>query len=182
MGLLALGAAIIVFRIAGMPQDITPRKDASEYDRVASRQGLITVIAGVVVVPLVWLLARSADKGQVVLAVMIGAMAVGLIGRLASPHLRPIMLFLLPCAFGAIGHVIGKISVSESVMDAYLHRSLSPLNYPMPLEYLTGTLMGVALGIGWARSFLHSQETERPKPMPAAPPAPPAPPASTDAG
>jgi hypothetical protein len=32
----------------------------------------------------------------------------------------------------------------------------------MPVDYATGSLMGVAVGLGWARSFLHHEDDRVP--------------------
>jgi hypothetical protein len=97
--------------------------------------------------------------GQTVGAVFLGATAAGVAGRLLRPHVQPILLFASPIAFGALGHVIAALRTADLEV-AFVSGDLSPLAMPMPLHYAAGSLMGVAVGLGWARSFLHHEDDE----------------------
>ena len=47
-----------------------------------------------------------------------------------------------------------------SLSDAYVNGSVPMLSLPMPLDYAAGTLIGIPLGLGWAKSFLHEEEDD----------------------
>jgi hypothetical protein len=110
--------------------------------------------------PIVWLIAQSPMKGQMIGATFFGGMAAGLIGRLISPHVQPILLFASPVAFGALGHVLAMLLLNMPLDDAWVAGELPRLSRPMPLDYVAGSLMGVSVGVGWARSFLHHEEQQ----------------------
>lgn len=155
---LILLAAIAVFKVAGPLRDIEPDVRGRVPDPFRSREAWMCASMGVLVLPVVWLIAQSPEKGQAVAAVFLGSLVTGLAGRLVSPHVQPILLFAMPCVFGAIGHVIGAMLLRESVDAAMISRSLPNLSIPMPLDYAAGSLTGIAIGLGWARSMLHHEE------------------------
>lgn len=159
--LLILGATIAVFKLGGPLDDISPDPDTDKRPGLFSKQSLISAAAGVIVLPVVWLLTRTTAPGQAAGAVLVGAMLAGLAGRLLSPHVQPILLFASPCFFGAIGHFIGQTMLrGASLSDAYVNGSVPMLSLPMPLDYAAGTLIGIPLGLGWAKSFLHEEEDD----------------------
>jgi hypothetical protein len=158
-GLLVMGATLAVFRIAGPLSDITAVEPDKAQTNVWDEWGLRGLAAGVLVLPAVWLFARSDLKGQTLAAVVLGAMAVGLVGRLLAPHAQPRLLFAAACVFGALGHVVGMMMVRGALADAYVARTIPAISLPMPIDYAAGSLMGVSMGLGWARSFLHQEDT-----------------------
>jgi hypothetical protein len=90
--------------------------------------------------------------------VVLGGMVVGLVGRMISPHAQPRLLFAAPLLFGAIGQLIAAMMVKVPLTDAYIAQAIPAVGRPMPIDYAAGSLMGVAMGLGWARSFLHQDE------------------------
>ncbi|MHC4901254.1 MAG: hypothetical protein ACYTGD_06280 [Planctomycetota bacterium] len=158
-GLLVLGATLAIFRLAGPLSDITADEPGEAPAKVWDELGLRGAAAGILVIPAVWLFARSDLKGQTLAAVVLGAMAVGLVGRLLAPHAQPRLLFAIPCLFGALGQLAAMVMVRESLTDAYVAKAIPAVGMPMPIDYAAGSLMGVAMGLGWAKSFLHQEET-----------------------
>ena len=45
---------------------------------------------------------------------------------------------------------------------AFVSGSIPHFSLPMPMDYAAGSVMGAAVGVGWARSFLHHEEDEEP--------------------
>ncbi len=158
-GGVVLGATLAVFRVAGPLPDIAPEGDGPEPRPWWNGLGLRGVAAGLLILPAVWLIARSELRGQTLAAVTLGSMAVGLAGRLLSPHAQPRLLFAAPCLFGALGHLVGMMTMNVSLADAFVTQSIPAVNLPMPIDYAAGSLMGVAMGLGWAKSFLQHDET-----------------------
>ncbi len=155
---LILVATLIVFRISGPLRDIEPDQSGRVPNPFTSREAMISAAMGGLVLPVVWLVAQSPEKGQALGAAILGATAAGLAGRLISPHVQPMLLFASPCVFGGIGHVIGLMMMRGGAEHAVVTNAVSAFNVPMPLDYAAGSLIGVALGLGWARSMLHHEE------------------------
>ncbi len=154
-GVLVGVASFVVFRVAGPVEEFGT--DDEESSNLLERYGLRAVAVGIAVVPVVWLLARSELKGQTIAAVTCGAMVAGLLARKLSPQVQPRLLFMAPCLFGAIGHLIAMAMVKEPLPEAFVNWTIPKLSFAMPVDYAAGSLMGVAMGLGWARSF--RQET-----------------------
>ena len=157
---IALGAALVVFKLGGPLRDVHPDEDGREPSPLFSVEALKAAAAGILLLPVVWFLTVSELKGQAFGAVFVGALAAGLVGRLVSPHVQPILLFASPLLFAAVGALIGVIMVDESPQELFRLRTLPPVLRITPIDFLCGTLMGVSVGYGWARSFLHHEDEE----------------------
>jgi len=156
--LVVAGAAWIVFRFSGPLDDVAPTESGRVPHPIMSVEALRSVAAGLLALPVIWVCARSPDKGQMIGAVFCGGMVAGLAGRLLSPHVQPILIFAAPILFGAIAHAAAAATSDHPLREAYVQEAISPLNLPMPIDYACGSLLGVAVGVGWARSFLHHEE------------------------
>jgi len=156
-GLMVLGATWVVFRIGGPLADVSPA-DPGVTLPWWKKHGLHGAACGVLVVPVVWLVARSPLQGQTLMAAVFGGMAVGTVGRLIAPHVQPLLLFASPCFFGAAATLMAGMVVKGSLADAYVANDLPLLILPMPIDYAAGSLMGVSMGLGWAKGFLHHQQ------------------------
>jgi len=155
-GLLVLGGAWVVFRIGGPLTDVLP----PEQDKPMpwwKRHGLPGVACGALVLPGIWLIAKSPLQGQTLMAVVLGAMAAGVVGRLASPHVQPLLLFAAPCFFGAAGQLVAAMVTRGTLADAYITNTLPTLALPMPIDFAAGSLLGVSMGLSWAKGFLHHE-------------------------
>lgn len=155
-----LGMTLLMFRFAGDFKDIHPHEYEQPPSPMRSPEVIKLLLPAVIVLPAVLLIAQSPMKGQVLCAVFIGSMLGSLVSRLVSPHVQPLLLFAMPCVFGAIGHVIGMIQLDGSIAEALVTHTIPTLYLPMPVDYAAGSLMGVAVGLGWAKSFLHHEEEE----------------------
>ena len=164
--ILLAGMSWTVFRIAGPLPDVEPNVLNVHPSPYVSREALIQMACGVLMLPVVWLFAQSPEKGQALGATILGGIACGLVGRLMSPHVQPILLFASPCLFGAAGYMVGMVMLPGSLVDAYILRTLPAWVQPMPVDYAAGTLIGVSFGLGWAKSFLHHEETPAPSARP----------------
>ena len=157
--LLVLGVVIALFEISGpLPDIIPPEHDVESPVNPWDELGLKGSAAGILVLPAVWLFARSDLRGQTLAAVVLGAMAAGLVGRMISPHAQPRLLFAAPLLFGAVGQLVAAMMVKVPLVDAFVAQSIPAIGRPMPIDYAAGSLMGVSMGLGWAKSFLHPGE------------------------
>ncbi len=157
-GALILVMTVLMFKVTGPLKDIRPRQYEEPPDPFRSRDALKLIMPAVLVLPGVMLIAQSPMKGQVLCAVFVGSVAGGLMARLVAPHVQPILLFAMPCLFGALGHVIGMILLQGPIDEAFVTHAIPALSLPAPVDYAAGSLMGVAFGLGWAKSFLHHED------------------------
>ncbi len=155
-----LGMTSLMFRWSGSLQDIVPEEFESAPHPLKSRDALKSAIFGLVVLPAVALTALSPMKGQVLIAIFLGSMFAGLFGRLSKPHVQPVLLFATPCLFGVVGQIWGVMQLKLSMSEAFVQHAIPIMSYPMPIDYAAGSLMGVAFGLGWAKSFLHHEDDE----------------------
>jgi len=155
---LVLGGTMAVFGFAGRLRDIEPDEHQEMPHPFWSGAAMKCAAMGVLVLPVVWIIAQSPLKGQMIGATFVGAMLAGLGGRLLSPHVQPMILFASPVFFGAVGHLIGAMLLKQPLDIAFARGQLSHFSLPMPLDYAAGSLMGVSMGLGWAKSFLQHDE------------------------
>ncbi|MCP3903680.1 MAG: hypothetical protein GY715_08605, partial [Planctomycetes bacterium] len=132
---LVLGATLLVFRFSGPLRDVEPDEEGRRPHPLLSREALMLLGTGVLMLPVVWLTAQSWSKGQVIGAVFCGAMVVGLVGRLMAPHVQPAVLFAAPVLFGAIGHLVGSFLISGSFADVFVSGRIPKVNVIMPADY-----------------------------------------------
>ncbi|MCZ6835061.1 MAG: hypothetical protein O7G85_04740 [Planctomycetota bacterium] len=161
--MIVLVLTLVMFKIAGPFKDIHPREFETPPDPLRSPDAIKCAMAGLVMIPIVLLIAQSPSKGQVLMAVFTGGMMAGLIGRLVSPHVQPKLIFMTPIVAGAVGQFIGLIQMSRqglNMSETFVAQAIPTLSLPMPIDYAGASLMGVAMGVGWARSFLHHEEEE----------------------
>ncbi len=155
---LILAASIAVFAVAHPSREASGTR-LGGLSGWRSRSTLVHVASGLIMLPVAWLIARAPMAGQVLMAVFLGGMSAGLAARLLAPQAPPVLAFAAPCLFGAIGPLIGTMTTASPLDEALVRGSIWACCLPMPIDYAAGSLMGVAVGVGWARSFLHEDES-----------------------
>jgi len=168
MGLLALEGllwaivlllmAAIVLRFGG--DFVTPMKndDGTIDDWAMGNAAIKMAASGACVLPVVWLIAQSPMKGQVVIATTLGAVAAGLVGRLVAPTVQPVLLFPAVCVFGALGQWVAGMGLPQDPSALVAAGQLPNIVLPLPIDYAAGALMGIPIGTSWANGFLEKQE------------------------
>ena len=143
---LVLLGTLVVFGIGGptqcMPCDNTER-GLAKFGK--------TLLISMAMLPVIWFIATTPAKGQVLGASALGGLLVGFLFRHFLHSSQPILLFALPIAIGGLGYLIG-ITVGQSDIAALNQQSISRLLLPMPLEYAAGTIIGIAIVPGWTSS------------------------------
>lgn len=157
--LLAVPATWIVLRAGGPLKDVEPDPQGHRPNPWLSKPAGMAAASGLLVLPVAWLVAQSPSKGQALGAAFLGAMVAGIAARLVAPHAQPRWAFISPLVFGAVALAIGAATLAAAPAQAFVDRSYSPLLVPMPIDWLAAGLMGAAFGYGWAKSFLHHEET-----------------------
>lgn len=157
---LVLLSTIVIFKVSGPLDDIDPPDD--DYKPIKSIA--INAAAAILVLPVVWFIAQSALRGQTMTATWLGGMVAGLAARLLTPDTQPKLIFASACLIGAAGHMIGAYVIgsasSGGIESAFIEATLPSVSIPLPIDYAAGALMGVSMGLGWAKSFLHNEQDE----------------------
>lgn len=156
---LVLLSTLAIYRIAGPLNDIEPPDD--DYNKTKSL--FLSSAAALIMLPVVWFIARSDLRGQTLAATFFGCMLAGLVSRLIAPNTQPKLIFATSCLVGAVGHMFGTFTVGADIEAAFIERTIPALSLPLPIDYAAGALMGVSMGLGWARSFLHHEQDEASK-------------------
>ena len=141
---IVLLGTIVVFSIGGQFK-------ASSKTPIEENNGVEigkTILISLVILPVIWIIANSPIKGQVIGASAVGGILIGVLAKQLLQTAQPILLFALPIAFGGLGYFIGT-TIGESSTVAFSQREMSTLLYPMPLEYAAGLLIGLSIGLGW---------------------------------
>jgi len=157
---LVLSAVFVVFKVGGPLEDVHPDEEGRTPSPYLSVEAMKLAAAGLLVLPGLWILAQSEIKGQATGSVIVGSIAAGMGGRLLSPHVQPVLAYAAPLVFGAVGYIIGIAMAGGTAAELFVNGDLPPLLRAAPIDYVCGTLIGVSIGYGWARSFLHHEEDE----------------------
>lgn len=151
---LMLPVVIVTFRFGGPLDDIHPRHPDTPLESWFGLGAIKAASAGLLMLPAIWVVARSPMNGQVFAAACFGGLLAGLIGRLINPHVQPILIYVTPVLTGAIGFCIVGFRTGASIESAFVDGTISPFARLRPIDYAAGSLAGVSMGLGWAKSFL----------------------------
>ncbi len=127
----------------------TATDPASVFDSDAIRGAA----AGALSLVAIWAIAGNDLKGQAIAATTLAGVATGMAGRMLAPRIQPVLLFAAPLVFIAIGQAWIGISGGDSIA-AWAGGRASGLGIPMPIDAAAGSLMGVAMGLGWSRGYV----------------------------
>ena len=103
------------------------------------------------ILPVVYLVAKSPMRGQAIGAAAVGGIAIGFLARRFTPSMQPHVYYVFPTALAALGYLFGTLFFPVSDV-AFAQQHVSPLLFPMPIEYAAGLLLGVSLGLSWGIS------------------------------
>lgn len=156
--LLLLGWAAV--GICGPATDVHPEVDGQPADPLRSSGGLKMLVAGLAALPVVWLVAQSDFRGQTLAATVLGGVAAGLVARLWSPHVQPVLLPAGVMLAGTLACWVAAMLLPDAVGRAYTTGGVPSLLLPIPIDWAAGGLFGGPIGFHWAGSFLkHEGET-----------------------
>jgi hypothetical protein len=133
--------------------------DAFDLRKVFSSDALKSAAAGVVMLAAVWLLLTNDLKGQAIFATTVGGLFAGLLGRIFAPRVQPVLLFASPIIVGGLGQLQASLTGGDGIA-AFVTGTSPHLGMPMPMDFAAGALMGVAMGIGWSRSFVEEHASD----------------------
>ncbi|MSR44089.1 MAG: hypothetical protein EXS15_01855 [Phycisphaerales bacterium] len=150
-------AVVTIFRFAGSPPDIETRRPGESwwleyFDPEALRAGLVAIVVPIVV----WCVVRNMLKGQAFGGACLGGVVVGIAYRMMAPRVQPIVAFVAPILAIGLSQFVTAMRLSGDLGVAFAANALPPQMRLMPMDVVAGSLTGVAIGIGWARSFAKS--------------------------
>ena len=158
IALVVLVGGMIVFAIGGPLGDVQQVEEGQQPSARISD----TLFIAIAIIPVVYLIATTPEKGQVIGATAVGGLAIGFLVRICTPTLQPVFIFAIPTAIGGAGYFIAMMMGPVDDI-ALVQQSISPLLYPMPLDYAAGSVMGISIGLSWAASFAKPKEVEQAK-------------------
>jgi hypothetical protein len=130
------------------------RSGASGGDEVA-RRGMCFALLVAAGLALVWLLARSVDRGQVLFAVFGGCFLATMLAYMVFPMRFSLPAWAGPILVGVASYVLAATGSLESGQGAWMN---VPACYQaLPLDWLTGGVGGALLGY-WVASRMHENK------------------------
>lgn len=148
---------IAIFRFSGSLPDIAARFPDEPwwreyFDLDAIRAGLVGALLPLVV----WLVVRNMLKGQAFGGACIGGITVGIAYRLIAPQVTPLFAFIAPIVLMGAYQIVVATRLTVGLSTLFAASALAPELRVMPMDTVAGALTGVAIGLGWARSFRRS--------------------------
>ncbi len=140
VSVLVLLGTFVVFAIA------RPAKDAPQSEKMKPSDFGKSALISLAVIPIVYLVASSPLRGHGIGAAFIGGIAVGLLSRQFTPNVLPMVFYALPIAIGGVGYLVG-VGTAPVTDVAIAQQQISPLLFPMPIEYAAGVIIGVVVGL-----------------------------------
>lgn len=156
---LAIEAAVYAVLGTAMSWFLTrasDRKAAFWGTDAGARQDSLTALGvGIVVGGIAaWGVARSEMVGQT-FAAATAAGAIGtLVGRIAGHRAIVPVSVAANLLLGIAGPIIAAITQGSTIVETLYRGDLFPLARPVPLDWLAGTFVGVAVGVSWAGSMV----------------------------
>ena len=150
-------SVVLIFRFSGSPPDIAQRfPGESMWKEYFDSDALRGAITGVLLPLIAWLVIRTMFKGQAFGGACLGGIAVGIAFRLFAPNVQPILAFISPILLAGGYQLFVASRMTGDIGTLFAINALPPELRMMPLDVVAGSLTGVAIGIGWARSFRRS--------------------------
>ena len=100
-----------------------------------------------------WIMVQTDNKGQAVFGIMAGCALASAIVRLMWPACNGSVLYIIPIVVAVVGSVSSAIIMSNGAITKMASGTIWALARPMPIDYIGPGIMGIALGIGLARTF-----------------------------
>jgi hypothetical protein len=153
LSVIVMIGTIVVFAIGG------PLKDVPKATQKQPNDIWVALLISLAILPVVYFVATSPMRGQVIGAAAVGGIAIGFLARYFTPTMQPLVLYALPIAMGGLGYLIGMTTAPVTDV-AIAQQQISPLLFPMPIEYAAGLLIGLSIGLGWAASLAEKPDTD----------------------
>lgn len=161
---IAAGLAwFLILRATGGLPDVEATEAGNRPHPLLSVDAGRMILAAAAAAPAAWLIARTVEPGQVIAAAVVGGMAAGVAGRLAAPHVQPYVLVPATVLIGGITLAWTAVGFGPDAAALARTGGVPPLGSIPGAAWAAGSTLGVAMGLGWARSFLHHEDTPAPE-------------------
>ena len=148
-------AAMITFRVGGPLVDVPAHDSEGTFTgEIIHKRALMSLLAGVVAIPVLIFTMVGASKGQAIGACVIAGVLTAVIGRMIAPRAQPILLFAMPALVIGLAQLALAFTTTISPDIAFVNATLSPIRVPMPMDIAAGSLIGVAIGLGWTKGLV----------------------------
>jgi hypothetical protein len=158
LGRLAMEGLVLGLATAGVGALIVTigRGDAADdADAPAGRQSLLGLASLVVVGAIVaWIVAREGLVGQTFAAAVSAGVVGGLAARLLGHGCSSRTLLLGIPALAFAGPMIANVRVKGNFGEALYLGDIAGIGWIMPLDWASGLLVGLPLGLTWAASMV----------------------------
>ena len=158
-GVFIMLAAMITFRVGGALVDVPAHdRDGTFAGEIFHKRAMLSLLAGLAAIPILLFTMVGASKGQAIGACAIAGVITAVIGRMIAPRAQPIVLFAMPAlVIGVAQLVLAFTGAAVSPDIAFVNGTLSPICVPMPMDIAAGSLLGVAIGLGWSKGLVKPQ-------------------------
>lgn len=155
-GVFIMLAAMITFRVGGALVDVPAHdRDGNFIGEIFHKRAIMSLLAGLAAIPVLIFTLVGASKGQAIGACAIAGVITAVIGRMIAPRAQPILLFAMPAlVIGVAQLVLAFTGAAVSPDIAFVTGALSPIRVPMPMDIAAGSLLGVAIGLGWSKGLV----------------------------
>ena len=132
--IVVLAISWAVLTLGASVADVHPEVAGREPDPLASPEAMRMLIAGLAALPLVWLFAQSDMRGQTFAATSVGGIAAGVVGRMWSPHVQPVLLPLGVVLAGTLATLVCGFMLPDIVDRAYTTGEVPTLLLTTPVD------------------------------------------------
>ena len=154
--LIVLGLSWAIFgRGEGEP---TVRADEHDErpDPLSSTEAVRAAAIGAIAAMLAaWLITQSDLRQQTVMAAVLGGFACGMAGRLAAPHVQPVLLPPAVILAGTLSGWLAWFVIPADLTVAVAEDGIPALLLPAPIDWAAGAIFGVPMGFAAAHGFHH---------------------------
>jgi hypothetical protein len=151
------GVAVLMGRIAPREAPMSPA-ERQERTRSHITEGAIGAVSALALGAIAaWIIAREPIKGQM-LAAGFAAGVVGMgAGRVIAPRspIAPVALGVL--LLGVVGPLLGFVVAGSDALRAAYEQRLPAIVGPTPIDWITGAMLGMPVGLTWAISMLEKR-------------------------
>ncbi len=149
----SLGLAVPSLAVLYILAKYTGTRYEDEHDRfnpVSIRGMVIGCFLGLIAC---WVMVQTDDKGQAVFGIMAGCALASAVVRLMWPVCNGSVLYIIPVVVAVVGSASSAFMMNSGAITKMAGGTIWALARPMPIDYIGPGILGIALGIGLARTF-----------------------------
>lgn len=164
---IGFGAAFVMGRIAPREAPMSPA-ERQERARHHVTEGAIGAVSALAIGAIAaWIIAREPIKGQMIAAGFAAGVAGMGAGRVIAPRAPIAAVALGVLLLGVFGPMLGFVVAGSDALRAAYEQRLPAIAGPTPIDWITGAMLGMPLGLTWAISMLEKRVEKVAKPSPA---------------